>query len=122
MMAVNKIRSNAHKDKDIYDVICYYDDQEDQEKGIQTVNDVIYKLAIDKRQRQRKHDDNYIKLKLLGCLLINVNLKNFKYSIQIIFYLIYRSWFQLQYTNMGQYIYNKKLGKYEYTILFHLII
>lgn len=65
-------KSNNRRENNIFDVICYCDDQDRPEYGIQTVNDVICKLATDKRRRQQRHDEKYIKLKLIGCLLINV--------------------------------------------------
>lgn len=75
--------SETHKtttnDNNIYDIICYYNEGEDEP---QHVNEVISKIATCSR---RTMSDRWIKWKLFGCLMINVLLSAPIYSYGTIY-------------------------------------
>lgn len=73
----NKATSSSNN---IYDIICYYNETEDDEP--QHVKEVISKIE---KANQRIDGDGWIKWKLLGCLVINVLLSAPIYSYGTIY-------------------------------------
>lgn len=71
-----KTTSNSNN---IYDIICYYNETEDEP---QHAVDVIKKIE---KETQRIKEDSWIKWKLLGCLMINVLLSAPIYSYGTIY-------------------------------------
>lgn len=73
-----KTKQNAENSDNIYDIICYYDDNND-EKSVGNVNDVINKIekannGTRNSDNSRHSDKSYLHWKLLGCLIINVRM------------------------------------------------
>jgi hypothetical protein len=72
-------RQIGNKNSDIYDIVCYSDDEENSEKN---VNDLIKKIEKNKLEKgliAARKNGRFINLKLLGCLVINVSgLINFR--------------------------------------------
>lgn len=69
----------ATNDNNIYDIICYYNEAEDEP---QHVNEVISKIE---KSNRRVMGDRWIKWKLFGCLIINVLLSAPIYSYGTIY-------------------------------------
>lgn len=72
----NKTKQPVKNSDNIYDIICYYDDNNDEE-SVGNVNDVINKIEkanSGKRNNNtsRYSDKSYLHWKLFGCLIINV--------------------------------------------------
>lgn len=62
----------------IYDIICYYDENNDEE-SVGNVNDVINKIekannGTRNNNNSRYSDKSYLHWKLFGCLIINVRM------------------------------------------------
>ena len=62
----------------IYDIICYYDENNDEE-SVGNVNDVINKIEKANNGKRnnnnsRYSDKSYLHWKLFGCLIINVRM------------------------------------------------
>lgn len=73
------IRKTPSNSNNIYDIICYYNETDDEP---QHVVDVIKKIE---KETQRIKRDSWIKWKLLGCLMINVLLSAPIYSYGTIY-------------------------------------
>lgn len=71
--------SSTVTNNNIYDIICYYNESDDDP---QHVHDVIKKIE---KEAQRKKHDSWIRWKLFGCLLINVLLSAPIYSYGTIY-------------------------------------
>lgn len=78
----NKTKQPVKNSDNIYDIICYYDDNNDEE-SVGNVNDVINKIEkANNGKRNNKNNNNtshysdksYLHWKLLGCLIINVRM------------------------------------------------
>lgn len=71
-----KTKQTAENSDNIYDIICYYDDNNDEE-SVGNVNDVINKIEKANngtRNNSRNSDKSYLHWKLFGCLIINVRM------------------------------------------------
>ena len=72
----NKTKQPVKNSDNIYDIICYYDDNNDEE-SVGNVNDVINKIEKANNGKRnhntsRYSDKSYLHWKLFGCLIINV--------------------------------------------------
>lgn len=83
------IISTRQNDSNIYDIICYYNESDDEPKH---TNEVIHKIE---KTNQRLKRDSWIKWKLFGCLLINVLLSAPIYSYGTL-YLLQKPLFDAQ--------------------------
>lgn len=72
-------RKTSSNGNNIYDIICYYNEADDEP---QHVVDVIKKIE---KETQRIKEDGWIKWKLLGCLVINILLSAPIYSYGTIY-------------------------------------
>jgi hypothetical protein len=81
-MSVNENhKRTTNNNNNSYDIICYYNDPNDEP---QHVNEVIRKIEKT-HVENRKNGNNWIKLKLFGCLMINVLLSAPIYSYGTIY-------------------------------------
>ncbi|CAO1417498.1 unnamed protein product [Diamesa hyperborea] len=85
----NKTKQPVKNSDNIYDIICYYDDNNDEE-SVGNVNDVINKIEkanSGKRNNNtsRYSDKIYLHWKLFGCLIINVLLSSPIYAYGTIY-------------------------------------
>lgn len=87
----NSLNENqkASSSNNIYDIICYYNEDDDEPKH---VTEVIHKIE---KTNQRLKRDSWIKWKLVGCLIINVLLSAPVYSYGTL-YLLQKPLFDAQ--------------------------